>query len=296
MRFLPGVGAIAIATVVSSGIAFTGLTAVGAADRSRFVGDDGRFTIALPNGCHEVAATSDVPRFIACGKSYARSAFFPGGTDRAALQRAVNTYTGGLSNAKLIENMPTGSLGGVTPARTIVATGTYDKQDIELTIVGVPRDGGWYVLDFAGPRVTFESDARSYFEPLRANYLIADAARTVDVPKLRVVVREGSGVALVAHVQDSSTRDAMNAIIAATTRYLGTPPSYAAVVLNGDGSVALTRFRGKLHGVAIEGSVGAQRENDDVLGLVVYDNADRFEKSATRLMRAASALPSSKLR
>ena len=138
--------------------------------------------------------------------------------------------------------------------------------------------------------------ARSTGRPLRANYPIADAARSVDVPKLRIVVREGSGVALVAHVQDSSTRDGMNAIIAATTRYLGTSPSYGAVVVNGDGSVALARFRVKLRGVAIAGTIGAQRENDDVLGLVVYDRADRFEKSAPRLMQAASSLPSAKLR
>lgn len=122
------------------------------------------------------------------------------------------------------------------------------------------------------------------------------AATTNDVPKLRVVVRDGSGLALIVHVRDSSSRDAMNAIVAATTRYLGFSPEFSPVVVNADSSVALTRFRGTLHGVAIAGTVGAQRQNDDVLGLVVYDRADRFEKSAQRLMQEASALPSAALR
>ena len=124
----------------------------------------------------------------------------------------------------------------------------------------------------------------------------AAAESTNAVPKLRVVVRAGSGVALVVHVRDSSSRDAMNAIVAATIRYLGISPKFAPVVVNADASVALTRFRGTLHGVAIAGTVGAQRQGDDVLGLVVYDRADRFEKSAPRLMQAASSLPSSALR
>ncbi len=126
--------------------------------------------------------------------------------------------------------------------------------------------------------------------------LSAAAGSTDEVPKLRVVVRDGSGFALVVHVRDSSSRDAMNAIVASTIRYLGISPKFAPVVVNADASVALTRFRGTLHGVAIAGTVGAQRQGDDVLGLVVYDRADRFEKSAPRLMQAASSLPSSALR
>jgi hypothetical protein len=122
------------------------------------------------------------------------------------------------------------------------------------------------------------------------------AESTNDVPKLRVVVRDGSGVALVVHVRASSSRDAMNAIVASTIRYLRISLTFAPIVVNADASVALTRFRGTLHGVAIAGTVGAQRQGDDVLGLVVYDRSDRFEKSAPRLMQAASSLPSSALR
>jgi hypothetical protein len=94
------------------------------------------------------------------------------------------------------------------------------------------------------------------------------------------------------HVHTTSTKDGFQAVVVAATRYLGATPVFFGGSGNAQGTVGFSNFRVTLHGVAMLGIVGAQREKSDVLGLVVYDHADRFKSSGPRLMKAAAASPS----
>jgi ABC-type sugar transport system substrate-binding protein len=112
-----------------------------------------------------------------------------------------------------------------------------------------------------------------------------DATSAAAATPLRVV-------SLVMHVHTTSTKDGFQAVVVAATRYLGATPVFFGGSGNAQGTVGFSNFRVTLHGVAMLGIVGAQREKSDVLGLVVYDHADRFKSSGPRLMKAAAASPS----
>jgi hypothetical protein len=119
--------------------------------------------------------------------------------------------------------------------------------------------------------------------------IAADA--TVTSP-LKVVSRDGTGLALVMHVRADSTKAGFALVVQAATRYLGAKPTFYGGGGNPDGSTGFTNFRVTLRGVAMLGIVGVQREKNYVLGLVVYDRATRFKTSGPHLMKAASGSPS----
>jgi hypothetical protein len=104
-----------------------------------------------------------------CGKAYARAGFVPGGTNEAALQHAVDVYTGGFSNMKLLQNGTGASLGGQT-ARAIFAEGTGGKQLVDFQMLAVAKDGGWYALVFASPAVDYIGDAIKYFGSIKSTF------------------------------------------------------------------------------------------------------------------------------
>jgi len=140
------------------------------ASATPFVDAQHRYHFTMPTVCRTAPAAPPVPAYAACGDGYAMVLFRGGSTSRAGLQALFDELTSTWRNPKLLLNEARGTLDGY-PLRTIFAEGT-DRRGVrvDLQVLAVAKDGGWYALTFSLPANEWRSDAPRYFVPIRQSF------------------------------------------------------------------------------------------------------------------------------